>query len=216
MQLVLNSKVESLHMWCCARSKSRDDEDTEERPSEQANVGAPKADVGAPDEQLAVMCADLKFGRVDTGAVARLLDGRADPNGRDMANNCALHYTCKVSSKDLEDIFVDATSLLLERKADADVQGWCDSTPLHMAASSGHAKIIELLVQHKASLEREDSNQHRPLHMAAVAGLVPALHLLLVSNADSMATDSRDRTALDLATENNNQAAVALLEQCIS
>ena len=198
-------------LWCCAGGKSRGEEsEIDDTPTERPTKNQPHLNQG----ELSFLCADLKFGRVGAGDVARLLDARADPNAVDHCSNCALMYTAKVESKELEEQFVDSTILLLERKAQADVTGWCDSTPLHSAAQCGHTKTLELLIHAKASLERQDSNQQRALHMAAVCGFVPAIHLLLISNADPSPKDGQGHTALDLAVEHGNQDAVELLQQC--
>ena len=196
-------------LWCCAGGKKSRGEETEidDTPTERPTKNQPHLNQG----ELSFLCADLKFGRVDAGDVARLLDARADPNAVDHCSNCALMYTAKVESKELEEQFVDSTILLLERKAQADVTGWCDSTPLHSAAQCGHTKTLELLIHAKASLERQDSNQQRALHMAAVCGYLGIVDLLLGNGADVNAVNKDGFTALQVAASSGRPDVVELL-----
>ena len=97
-------------------------------------------------------CASLKYGRGDLDRLRQLLENKADPNHIDPNQNMSLHYTCK-PDKGLEDTFLSATKLLIEHGADVNGQGWCESTPLLIAATVAHTPMVSHLLEAKADIE---------------------------------------------------------------
>ena len=182
-------------MKCCFPSRDdrprHDDESTAPTPAGRERQ---ISEIDSPNSRtnggLLEVCAELKYGTFTYQDVAKLLDQGADPNAKDpITNNRALHHTCNVTSKDREENFETATILLLDRGADVSAPGWCDSTPLHKAATVSHVPTVSLLIERKANLEAEDSNKHRPLHLAALGGFVPCVQKLLIAKADMNARD---------------------------
>ena len=109
-----------------------------------------------------------------------------------------------------EDASVDS---ILQSKPDLvncrDKRGW---TPLHNAAFSGQAKVIQVLVAHGAALEATDQDGATPLHAAATAGKPDAIEALLQSGARIDALDHYDDTPLqDAAAAGSVPATDALL-----
>mmetsp|Transcript_44626 Transcript_44626/g.112459 ORF Transcript_44626/g.112459 Transcript_44626/m.112459 type:complete len:909 (-) Transcript_44626:74-2800(-) len=86
--------------------------------------------------------AEVKLGNLD---VVRRGVSPENVNDRDRQQQTLLHVACYENN-------VDMVRLLLENKADVDVQdrnGW---TPLHCAASAGRYDIVMLLMEHDADL----------------------------------------------------------------
>jgi ankyrin repeat protein len=73
------------------------------------------------------------------------------------------------------------TQLLVERKADINQPGW---TPLHYAATGGHAQIAKLLLDESAYIDAESPNGSTPLMMAARYGSTELVKLLIDEGAD--------------------------------
>jgi hypothetical protein len=86
------------------------------------------------------------------------------------------------------------------------------ATPLHIAAATDSAEVVQLLLQAGADIEaRGSSNSFTPLHCAAGAGRVEATKLLLRYGADINAASGRGSTALAYALRGRHTAVVQLL-----
>ncbi|KAK3913417.1 Ankyrin-2, partial [Frankliniella fusca] len=84
-------------------------------------------------------------------------------------------------------------------------------TPLHSAALSGRADIIQVLLAHAhEDLEAEDNNGCTPLHCAAVGGHEAAVRVLLQAGAQHRA-DKEQRTPLQLAALSGSAPTMELL-----
>lgn len=68
--------------------------------------------------------------------------------------------------------------LLLEARADPNVQDERRITPLHLAAVGGHALCVKLLIDNHADPFREDLDQQTPLAIAEKSGNVGCARLL--------------------------------------
>lgn len=84
------------------------------------------------------------------------------------------------ASWQLADCFGDnaACRLLLEARADPNVQDERRITPLHLAAVGGHALCVKLLIDNHADPFREDMDQQTPLSIAEKSGNVGCARLL--------------------------------------
>lgn len=85
---------------------------------------------------------------------------------------------------------------LIEKGSDINKTKW---TPLHYAASGGHAAVINLLLEHSAYIDAESPNGSTPLMMAAMYGSVASVKLLLQEGADPKLRNQQGLTALDFA-----------------
>ena len=74
-----------------------------------------------------------------------------------------------------------------------DANGW---TPLHLAASSGRAKVVNLLLDRGADIDARDANGCTPLHDAASSERAKVVNLLLDRGADIDARDANGCTPL--------------------
>lgn len=57
--------------------------------------------------------------------------------------------------------------LLIDHGADVKAQDETQSTPLHMASSSGIPDLVQLLIKHGADTNGQDRSQRTPLHLAS-------------------------------------------------
>ena len=84
-------------------------------------------------------------------------------------------------------------------------------TPLHYAASLGHAATVMLLLSHGAVVDARDAIGHTPLMLAAGDGARGAAQQLLDHGADSAATDDRGRTLLHYTAKGGWKGIAQLL-----
>ncbi|XP_049796997.1 poly [ADP-ribose] polymerase tankyrase-1-like [Schistocerca nitens] len=109
---------------------------------------------------------------------------------------------------------VAAASCLVGAGAEVDARtSRYQSTPLHVAADSGHAGVVRLLAGASAYPNARDFLGRTPLHWAAVGGHAEAAAELLLAGADRGALDDEARTPLDLAREKGKQQLVDMLRQ---
>jgi len=168
---------------------------------------------------------------------------KANADTVDVNNNHPLHFTCRLERKEIEEKavqasqkqpckltldtlislslslsarqerFVAATSILLDLNANVNAKGWCDSSPLHLAAMSCHTPTVKILLESKANLDATDSNGQTPLHLAAIGQYPPCIELLVQAKANIHAQEARGRTPLDLAREAGGRGeAVRILQ----
>ena len=107
---------------------------------------------------------------------------------------------------------LDLCRQLIARDADVNKPGWA---PLHYAATSGNAKVVQLLLDHYAYIDAESPNGSTPLMMAAMYGSVEAVQVLLAAGADATVKNAIGLTALDFAKKASHDDAVALIAAAI-
>ncbi|GMH40806.1 hypothetical protein BSKO_08710 [Bryopsis sp. KO-2023] len=81
------------------------------------------------------------------------------------------------------------------------VNGGEDKTPLHVAASLGHAEIVKVLLSHEAKYEAQDKYGNTALHLACESGSVETVRSLLGAGKKvTLRTRNRDgQTPLHMA-----------------
>ena len=65
---------------------------------------------------------------------------------------------------------IECAELLLQNSATIDPVDRSKTTPLHLAAENGHAKMIELLLDYGADITMEDINSRNALERAILSG----------------------------------------------
>ena len=98
---------------------------------------------------------------------------------------------------------------LVEHDADVNKPGW---TPLHYAASAGHAQIVEYLLEYSAYIDAESPNGTTPLMMAAMYGSPEAVKVLIQAGADLHQKNQLGLSALDFAVRGQRQNSKELIE----
>ena len=158
--------------------------------------------------------------RADVDALRRYLACGVSPNALGADGWTPLHYLCLRA--DRVETRVACISLvvrmLLEAGADINAPDERQFTPLHHAATWGHANVAAALIKAGADVNRGDANNVTPLHWACRNSLAPRLHgiikstLLLIRNSAAVdARDSSGSTPLDNAIENENRQFFPIL-----
>ena len=107
---------------------------------------------------------------------------------------------------------LDLADRLIKKGADVNKTGW---TPLHYAASGGHAALISLLLENNAYIDAESPNGSTPLMMAAMYGSEASVKVLLQEGADPKLKNQQGLTALDFAQRGKRPAAVEAIAAAI-
>lgn len=106
----------------------------------------------------------------------------------------------------------DLASKLIKKGADVNKTGW---TPLHYAASGGHASVIAILLENSAYIDAESPNGTTPLMMAAMYGSEASVNLLLQEGADPRLKNQQGLTALDFAQSGKRPDAINAIAAAI-
>ena len=134
-----------------------------------------------------------------------LIAAGADTDIVDNANRTPLHLAVERNNPEL------CTALL---KAGAnprlrDRTGW---TPLHHAAARDRLEVAKALLEGGADLTTLSEGGGTPLHEAAASGGAEIIQLFLDRGVDRSVRSKTDVTALDIAKEFKNEAAIRMLE----
>eukprot|EP00004_Rigifila_ramosa_P000545 TRINITY_DN1056_c0_g1_i1.p1 TRINITY_DN1056_c0_g1~~TRINITY_DN1056_c0_g1_i1.p1 ORF type:complete len:253 (+),score=37.39 TRINITY_DN1056_c0_g1_i1:42-761(+) len=133
----------------------------------------------------------------------------ADPNAPGANNRTPLHRAAGSGSEPV-------VAALISAGADLRAKDSSNRTVLHYAAAAGHVHILEKLLQRDIDVGAASTNGLTALHLAASQGHDEIVNMLLATGRiDATARDSEDKTAADLARENNHKALAKALEKWI-
>ena len=104
-----------------------------------------------------------------------------------------LYYAARHGFRDL------AERLIAEHPEHVNARGGHEVTPMHVAATEGHADILSLLLDHGAYVDIVGNNPYTPLHRASENEKVEAGQCLLDCGADINAPREMGLTPLHLA-----------------
>ena len=97
---------------------------------------------------------------------------------------------------------VNLIGLLLEHKADVNIQHICGFTPLHLSARFSHIdchKVIDLLLQYGVkNVDSRDVEGRTPLQLAVRCGNAPAVRKLVDLGADVSLVKADKKDAIEL------------------
>jgi ankyrin repeat protein len=105
-----------------------------------------------------------------------------------------LYHAARLGFRDL------AEHLIAEHPEHVNGEDEYEMTPMHAAASAGHANILSLLIEHGGDMNGGDVNGETPLHRVSRRGILEAGQILLDRGADIGARNANAHTALSLAT----------------
>jgi len=139
-----------------------------------------------------------------TDAIALLAKRGCTVNTTDRLGRTALHCATINGHTNVVNQLIDLGSSI-----DAADHG---DTALHFAAENGHTDVIRLLAERGCAIDKPDHNtQETALHRAIRYDQIDSIRELLRLGCATDATDHQGRTALDLAREIDNPAAVEVL-----
>ncbi|RSL55640.1 hypothetical protein CEP53_007043 [Fusarium sp. AF-6] len=120
-------------------------------------------------------------------------------------NGTLCHWAC--SQKHF-----DVVEFLLQNGLVEDINSTCEGgfTPLHFAAMSNQANIIELLISHKASVNLQSDKGQTALHLAAHFENLDAMNMLIQLGALTLVDKDEWLTRM-LALEGDNAEAMDIL-----
>lgn len=107
----------------------------------------------------------------------------------------------------------EVAELLINGKADVNVQDDWGMVPLHHASKNGFVDVIKCLTHYKAHLNNIDGMGRTALHLAAQHGHVEVVQELASAGSDLHTKDQNRRTALDTAKMFGQKEVVKVLEQ---
>jgi hypothetical protein len=116
-----------------------------------------------------------------------------------------LYYAAMLGFRDLVD------HLIAKHPGHVNARGGIEMTPMHVAASAGHADILSLLLEHGADLEGPGQHNGTPLYRASWSGKVEAGQTLLDRGADVNARNHVHWTPLMSAAMNGHAEFVRML-----
>lgn len=84
-------------------------------------------------------------------------------------------------------------------------------TPLHLAASEGHAPMIEILIKFQAQIDARTNNFRTPLHIACLRGNLSVIQALVQHKADINAKDIDGNTPCHFCSEYGHRYCLKFL-----
>ena len=132
--------------------------------------------------------------RDDVDLVKLLISSGAKPDVKRWDRQTPLVTACE---KGLNDI----AKLLIAAGADVNMAGHVSSetvSPLHQAASTASAEVVQRLIDKGAVIQAKDRNGRTPLHWAARGGNAAAVEVLVKKGADVNVTSEDGETPLHL------------------
>lgn len=141
----------------------------------------------------------------DTDLVRQLLSDGIDADSPLTDNSTALHSAVMADHPDV-------VKLLLDAKADPNIQNRYGVTPIYFAAENGNAEILTALLEAGADSNTVIPTGESVLMLAAKTGKTEAVEVLLDHGASVDFTDQRyQQTALMIAARENNPEVTDLL-----
>uniref|UniRef100_A0A1B6F6N9 Uncharacterized protein n=1 Tax=Cuerna arida TaxID=1464854 RepID=A0A1B6F6N9_9HEMI len=140
----------------------------------------------------------------NTEGVKELMSHGA-PFTTDWLGLSALHMACQKNH-------YETAEVLLKAGISRDARNKVDRTPLHVAAQEGHIAIMGLLLAYGVDVDAIDMLRMTPLHWASEYGHKECVKLLLEHGADATAINKFDKTADQIAFDNNRVDITALIQ----
>lgn len=134
----------------------------------------------------------------DVEIVAELLRRGASVTHKDDFGLTALHTAARAN------LSAATSKLLLVHGADVDARDDDGATPLYLAASMGHADVVQLLLDRGASIDAKDDEWVTALHVAAKEGHDWVVEVLIKGGANVNARTDGGVTPLHMAVKSGS------------
>ena len=144
--------------------------------------------------------------RKKTEAAQLLIEKGADVNLPDRSDNPPLHIAINRKLPEIAHALIASNANLTAK----DKNGW---TALHLAAAKDAVDIAKLIIDAGADIHILSTAGGTPLHEAAASGSGEMVALLLNAGVDPSIVSSHEKSALDIAREFENEAAIELLSK---
>ena len=162
------------------------------------------ADINARDADAATPMHWAVF-EAQPEAMVALFKRGADIEARSVDGYTPLHWA--VANRNYE-----AVGMLVRARADVNARTDKSHTVLHLAADNNDAEAIEALCNlkdNRANADIWDVDGHTPLHFAAAKNFTESIRVLVgACKADVNSENRFSQTPLDLAVDEDNQAAI--------
>ncbi|MDD5456796.1 MAG: ankyrin repeat domain-containing protein [Candidatus Margulisbacteria bacterium] len=143
--------------------------------------------------------------------IEMLIKAGADVNAKAVHGNTALYEACGHCGDDADDYYLPIVKLLLACRADTNVQGWRETTPLIKAVNQGHLKIVRELLEADADTNIKDDNEKTALFYAVEDNNLKMAKLLIEYEADVNIPEKFYEYPIHIAIRKNNLRMLRLL-----
>jgi len=143
--------------------------------------------------------------RNNAAIALHLINAGADTDVVDNAGRTPLHLAVERNNAEI-------CTALLKAGANSGIRDRTGWTPLHHAAARDRLEVARALLDGGADLTTLSEGGGTPLHEAAASGGAEIIQLFLDRGVDLTVRSKTDVTALDIAKEFKNEAAIRLLE----
>lgn len=130
--------------------------------------------------------------------------------GDRVEHRAPLHYCCAEGSEEQAKIL----PVLIQAKADLDIQDGEGKTPLHLAIEENHDQFVDILLWSKANVDLgnlSSNMKNSPLMDAAHEGQCDVALKLILARADINKKGKQDMSALHLAARRGRVKMVQIL-----
>lgn len=108
-----------------------------------------------------------------------------------------------------------AINCLIDNGLKVDTLGFWDATPLHLAVSHGHRRIVQKLLEMNANPNSKTKNLWTPLHRAVLRDDADTVKLLIDKGGDITLLNGAGETPYTLALKNNKIKAADVFRSVI-
>eukprot|EP01025_Chloroclados_australasicus_P022983 TRINITY_DN2349_c1_g1_i10.p2 TRINITY_DN2349_c1_g1~~TRINITY_DN2349_c1_g1_i10.p2 ORF type:complete len:289 (-),score=22.34 TRINITY_DN2349_c1_g1_i10:770-1636(-) len=158
--------------------------------------------ISAELQQAAVPCLTPLHLAVSYEALSNvntLLRYGADVNSQDNTGSTVLHYAVGKNLTQHPKNVSPLTQMLLNHKANVNLQNNVHKSPFWYSISSGHEALVSSFLQYNADLQQKDEKGRSVLHLAVLQGNWRIVDKLLKLGIESNVQDNEGNSPLQLA-----------------
>ena len=145
-----------------------------------------------PNKKAELIMWEINSDKPNLNLVSDLIVLGANVDWQIVENYTLLHQAAMYGRTEIARLLIDA-------KADLNVQNEWGYTPLHYAAEYGRLEIVQMLIDAGADVNAHDNGDRTPLHRAARRGRVEIASMLLDAGSRKDIQDNKGKLPYDLA-----------------